>query len=99
VTRHERAKQPREYMATAGAVQEKVIAPRNLPFEFMLNALRLVEGVRAPLFEERTGLPVAAIARKLSQAREQGLLETDDGRIWPTQRGRLFLNDLLQHFL
>jgi len=58
VTRHERAKQPREYMATAGTAQEKVVAPRELPFEFMLNALRLVGGVPAELYEERTGLPM-----------------------------------------
>jgi oxygen-independent coproporphyrinogen-3 oxidase len=99
VTRHERAKQPREYMATAGAVQEKVIAPRELPFEFMLNALRLVEGVPAGLFAERTGLPASAILRKLQAAREKGLLEEDPLRIRPTRRGRLFLNDLLQVFL
>ncbi len=99
VTRHERAKQPREYMATAGALQEKVIAPRELPFEFMLNALRLVDGVPAELYAARTGLPGATILRKLQAAREKGLLEDDALRIRPTRRGRLFLNDLLQLFL
>jgi oxygen-independent coproporphyrinogen-3 oxidase len=99
VTRHERAKQPREYMASAGTLQEKVIAPRELPFEFMLNALRLVEGVPAGMFAERTGLPGATILRKLQAARDKGLLEQDPLRIRPTRRGRLFLNDLLQLFL
>jgi len=99
VMRHERSKQPREYMASAGTVHEKVIAPRELPFEFMLNALRLVEGVPAGLFAERTGLPGATILRKLQVAREKGLLEEDDLRIRPTRRGRLFLNELLQLFL
>ena len=99
VTRHERSKQPREYMASAGTLQEKVIAPRELPFEFMLNALRLVEGVPAGLFAERTGLPGAVILRKLQMAREKGLLEEDTLRIRPTRRGRLFLNELLQLFL
>jgi oxygen-independent coproporphyrinogen-3 oxidase len=99
VTRHERAKQPREYMASAGTLQEKVIAPRELPFEFMLNALRLVEGVPAGIFAERTGLPGATILRKLQAARDKGLLEQDPLRIRPTRRGRLFLNDLLQLFL
>jgi oxygen-independent coproporphyrinogen-3 oxidase len=99
VTRHERAKQPREYMAAAGTVREKVIAPRELPFEFMLNALRLVDGVPAGLFAERTGLPGSAILRKLATAREKGLLEDDAQRIRPTRRGRLFLNELLQLFL
>jgi oxygen-independent coproporphyrinogen-3 oxidase len=99
VTRHERPKAPREYMAQAGALQEKTVAPRELPFEFMLNALRLVEGVPATLFEERTGLPAVAVVRRLSTAREQGLVEEDPLRIRPTRRGRLFLNELLQLFL
>jgi putative oxygen-independent coproporphyrinogen III oxidase len=99
VTRHERAKQPREYMATAGTSHEKLIAPRELPFEFMLNALRLVDGVPVALFEARTGLPVAAVLRKMQSARERGLLEEDARRIRPTRRGRLFLNELLQLFL
>lgn len=99
VTRHERAKQPREYMAQAGSVKENVIAPRELPFEFMLNALRLVHGVPLERFEQRTGLALAAVARKLAAAEDKGLLERDPRRIRPTRRGRLFLNDLLQFFL
>jgi len=99
VTRHERVKQPREYMTSAGTLREKVIAARELPFEFMLNALRLVQGVPAVLFEQRTGLPRAAVARKLVAAEDKGLLEKDSARIRPTLRGRLFLNDLLQLFL
>ena len=99
VTRHERAKQPREYMASAGSMLEKPIAPQALPFEFMLNALRLVQGVPAERFEERTGLPRAVVARRLAAAEEKGLLENDARRIRPTRRGRLFLNDLLQFFL
>jgi oxygen-independent coproporphyrinogen-3 oxidase len=99
VTRHERVKQPREYMAQAGSLQEKRIEPRELPFEFMLNALRLVDGVPAELYAECTGLSAATILRKLQTAREQGLLEEDMLRIRPTRRGRLFLNELLQLFL
>ncbi|MGH8704232.1 MAG: radical SAM family heme chaperone HemW [Burkholderiales bacterium] len=99
VTRHERAKQPREYMAQAGALQEKPVAPRELPFEFMLNALRLVQGVPVEYFEERTGLPRATVARRLDAAEEKGLLEKDPARIRPTRQGRLFLNELLQLFL
>ena len=99
VTRHERAKQPREYLAAAGSAQEKVIAPRELPFEFMLNALRLVHGVPTELFSARTGLDLAVVARSLALATERGLLEADPRRIRPTGRGRLFLNELLQLFL
>ena len=99
VTRHERAKQPREYLASAGTLQEKAIAPRELPFEFMLNALRLVEGVPAALYAARTGLSDTTILRKMQAAREKGLLEEDAQRIRPTRQGRLFLNELLQLFL
>jgi oxygen-independent coproporphyrinogen-3 oxidase len=99
VVRHERAKQPREYLALAGTAQEKAIAPRELPFEFMLNALRLVDGVPAELFAQRTGLDASVIARRLALAQEKGLLDSDPRRIRPTARGRLFLNDLLQVFL
>jgi coproporphyrinogen III oxidase-like Fe-S oxidoreductase len=99
VTRHERAKQPREYLAAGGQAKETTIPPRELPFEFMLNALRLTEGVPAALFEERTGLSAMVIQRKLALARERGLLEEDASRIRPTERGRRFLNELLQLFL
>ena len=99
VARHERPKAPRDYMAQAGALHEKRVPAKELPFEFMLNALRLVEGVPAALFEERTGLAAGAVARTLSLARERGLLEDDALRIRPTRRGRLFLNELLQVFL
>jgi len=99
VMRHERPKPPRDYLAQAGTLREVPVAPRELPFEFMLNALRLVEGVPAEMFEQRTGLPRAAVGRKLAAAEAEGLLEADPARIRPTQRGRLFLNELLQRFL
>ena len=99
VTRHERPKQPRDYMAQAGTAQERGVAPSELPFEFMMNALRLVEGVPAAYFEERTGLPRAVVAQRLGTAAERGLLDADPRRIRPTRQGRLFLNELLQLFL
>ncbi len=99
VMRHERPKPPRDYLAQAGTLREVPVAPRELPFEFMLNALRLVEGVPAEMFEQRTGLPRAAVGRKLAAAEAEGLLEADPARIRPTRRGRLFLNELLQRFL
>jgi oxygen-independent coproporphyrinogen-3 oxidase len=86
-------------MAQAGTLLEKLVPAKELPFEFMLNALRLVEGVPAERFEQRTGLPRAIVARKLAAAEEKGLLERDALRIRPTRRGRLFLNELLQGFL
>ena len=73
--------------------------PSELPFEFMLNALRLVEGFELKLFTERTGLPLTAIESRLRQAEERGLLERDWKRIRPTERGQRFLNELLELFL
>ena len=99
VTRHARAKQPAEYMKADAKVEESVVAPRELPFEFMLNALRLVEGFPSALFAERTGLPITVVERELEAAEAKGLLERDWKRIRPTVRGRRFLNELLQSFL
>jgi oxygen-independent coproporphyrinogen-3 oxidase len=71
----------------------------DLPFEFMMNALRLNEGVPVALFEERTGLPLIVCAAALERARYQGLLERDATRLKPTLQGQRFLNDLLELFL
>ncbi len=98
VTRHERARQPREYMEK-GNLSEKTVDPTELPFEFMLNALRLIEGFEARLFGERTGLPLTCIERELREAEARGLLERDWRRIRPTARGQRFLNELLETFL
>jgi putative oxygen-independent coproporphyrinogen III oxidase len=100
VTRHERIKQPREYLSTTSTlVAERTVTPEELPFEFMLNALRLVEGFPLALFRERTGLALQGIERKLAEAEEKGWIERDWQRLRPTARGRLFLNELLAHFL
>ena len=98
VTRHERAKQPVEYLNSL-AGKETEIPASELPFEFMLNALRLVEGFDVVLFGEHTGLPLSAVQARLSQAEERGLIERDWKRIRPSARGRLFLNELLGLFL
>lgn len=103
IFRQMRYKHPREYMerALAGdAVQTRQdVAPAELPFEFMMNALRLAEGFELTIFTERTGLALNAIARELDEAERRGLLERDHRRARPTERGRRFLNDLLQLFL
>jgi oxygen-independent coproporphyrinogen-3 oxidase len=65
----------------------------------MMNALRLNEGFPPALFTERTGLPLAAIEKSALAARREGLLETVDGHVRPTPRGRRFLNRLLAGFL
>jgi len=99
VTRHERIKQPREYMEAAGRAVERIVPPKELPFEFMLNALRLVEGFRDQLFSERTGLGAGAMEKALRAGETRGLIERVGGRVRPMDRGRVFLNDALEGFL
>jgi oxygen-independent coproporphyrinogen-3 oxidase len=100
ITRHSRIKQPREYLLSKNSlVEDREVPAKEIPFEFMLNALRLVEGFPITLFAERTGLPLAAVEAKLAKAENQGLIERDWKRIRPTERGRHFLNELLQIFL
>ncbi|HUN67800.1 MAG TPA: radical SAM family heme chaperone HemW [Burkholderiales bacterium] len=99
VTRHERVKQPREYLHSGGDVQARVVSAKELPFEFMLNALRLVDGFPAELASRRTGLPQLAFEGGLSEAERRGLAARDRGVVRPTERGRRFLNDLVGLFL
>ncbi|MCL1826015.1 MAG: radical SAM family heme chaperone HemW [Betaproteobacteria bacterium] len=103
IVREMRHKYPARYLegaARSGFIQERrTVGMEELPFEFMMNALRLSDGVPATLFSERTGLPLAAIAEELEQSRRAGLLDPDPGRLRPTARGLRFLNELLQGFL
>jgi oxygen-independent coproporphyrinogen-3 oxidase len=64
-----------------------------------MNALRLVEGFPVALFAQRTGLPIARVERELAAAERDGFIHRDLATIRPTERGRHFLNDLLQRFL
>lgn len=100
VLRQVRWREPAAFMAQANKVSnEHEVARKDLPFEFMLNALRLKEGVPLMQFIERTGLPPSSIAKGLETARGRGLLEADPARIQPTARGFDFLSDLQQLFL
>lgn len=101
VTRYWKKKHPKEYLTAAGGftAEEKVISAKELPFEFMLNALRLYQPVPIALFEARTGLKIATIAKQLERARQQGLLQYDDQQIETTSLGKQYLNDLLEIFL
>src|SRR5690349_14464427 len=100
VTRHERTKQPRDYLSASTTVaREFTVPPAELPFEFMLNALRLIDGFPLALFQERTGLPLGAVLPQLDEAEKRGLLARDLQRVRPTERGRLFLNELLALFV
>ena len=103
VVREVRSRKPQSYMRAAlegGAVEEsREVADAEMPFEFMLNALRLVEGFPIALFTRRTGLPIAVVEPQLARAERAGLVERDHAMVRPTGRGRRFLNELLQEFL
>jgi coproporphyrinogen III oxidase-like Fe-S oxidoreductase len=72
---------------------------KDLPFEFMMNALRLNEGVARDLFFQRTGLPLQVCAQALGEAEKKGLLEDVPDLLKPSLRGQRYLNDLLVLFL
>jgi len=103
IIRQVRFKQPKAFVEASmagNAVQESVeIAPKDLPFEFMLNALRLNQGFPVNLFQERTGLIINSIEKELLIAEQKGLLQRDHQTIMPTAMGKLFLNDLQEIFL
>lgn len=103
VRRQVRWKQPKQYLAGVAAGQplqdEFSVGAADLPFEFMMNALRLNEGFDAALFEARTAQPLIVVETILRRAEDEGLLVREAGRIAPTPRGRRFLNRLLEMFL
>jgi putative oxygen-independent coproporphyrinogen III oxidase len=103
VLRQVRWREPAAYMAKAGegaaVSNENEVSRAELPFEFMLNALRLREGVPLSHYLERTGLPPSSIAKAMQQARAKGLAELDPARIAATPRGFDFLSDLQSLFL
>jgi len=106
ILRTVKPRQPRDYLdRLSDSPMLTVIGERNnvpaaeLPFEFMLNALRLNEGFAVADFESRTGLPMSAAEPALERAQRRGLIE-DMGTGWrPTELGRRFLNDLKASFL
>ncbi len=106
ILRTTKPKQPREYQeqvrgaapgATIGTIS--LVDPRDLPFEFMLNALRLNEGFSPHDYRQQTGLPLATIEVKLAAAVQRGLIAAGPGGWYPTELGRRFLNDLQASFL
>lgn len=100
IARRWKLRQPKAYMEALDKVSgSQRITQDELPFEFMMNVLRLHEGVPAAMFSERTGLPLAVIEPLLRQARSRGMLMDDPALLAPTPQGRLFLNDLLELFL
>jgi oxygen-independent coproporphyrinogen-3 oxidase len=101
ITRHWQVNHPKDYLdpKRSFTAQRVILAAPDICFEFMLNALRLIQGVPADLFRERTGLTFAAIEPALTIAKEKKLLIDDPLILCATEKGRLFLNDLVALFL
>jgi len=103
IVRQLRWKQPKQYVeqvARRAPLQEDVeVSRRDVPFEFMLNALRLADGVPAASFAERTGMSLSTCARAIADATRKGLLDPDPAVLRATPLGRRFLNDLQTLFL
>ena len=103
VVRQVRYKQPDQYLREMARgqplLEERKVARSEIGFEFMLNTLRLSEGVPVALFAERTGFPLTLVQKELGEAEARGLVEIDHMRVRPTPLGRRFLNDLQALFL
>lgn len=103
IVRTGKYKLPRSYLEHAargeafGTLSE--VPDGDRPFEFMMNALRLNDGVAHATFAERTGMPAAMLEANLQVARARGWLESDPERIVPTELGRRYLNDVIELFL
>jgi len=104
ILRTAKPKQPRDFQErlrqSAAAIGDRHhVAARDLPFEFMLNALRLNEGFSRQCFEARTGLAADAYEAPMRHSEAKGLVHTTDAGWKPTELGGRFLNDLQEAFL
>lgn len=103
ITREVRPKHPKAYMqqALAGKAVERewLISQDELGFEFMMNALRLINGVPVDLFQQRTGLNINKLEIAIKKAQSKSLLLLENGNMQPTLLGQRFLNELLELFL
>ena len=101
VTRYSHVKNPRDYLDAAKrkTPHTMLVSETDLIFEFMLNALRLTNGVPRTLFSERTGMPIERIQPLLTTAQQRGLLIDDSIHICATELGKKLLNDLISVFL
>jgi oxygen-independent coproporphyrinogen-3 oxidase len=104
ITRQVRERHPETYMQameTKGnaLIESREIASKDLPFEFMLNTLRLTNGVDTNTFSERTGLPLSVISKGLEAASKKGLLDENPSKLKATPLGLRYLNNLQEMFL
>lgn len=101
IQRSWKTRAPKDYLAAGKdfLAGQRRLSRGELPFEFLMNALRLNEGVASELFCQRTGLALEALAVARQTAENRGLLSADPQRLCASREGQLFLNDLLQYFL
>lgn len=96
-----KTRQPSDYLDPDKAflAGSNALTPADLPFEFLMNALRLTQGVALQQFSQRTGLSTEVLQSGLALAEQRGLLSVEPERLAASAQGQLFLNDLLQIFL
>jgi len=101
ISRSWKTRLPKDYLDTSKGFSagERTLGADELPFEFLMNVLRLTDGVASELFTQRTGLPLNQLTAARTEAEQRGLLHSDPARLTATREGQLFLNELLQHFL
>jgi oxygen-independent coproporphyrinogen-3 oxidase len=103
IVRTAKVKLPRSYLGRAARGgpfgTQAEVGRADLPFEFMMNALRLHDGVESALFDARTGLDATALEAPLRRARARGWLDADPARLAPTELGRRYLHDVIGLFL
>jgi len=102
VFRTRRKKQPSLWLGSESAgslILRDAILKEDLALEFMMNVLRLNDGVELNYFTERTGLPLSTISKELFIAKQKGFIENKEHQIQATEKGRMFLNDLLALFM
>lgn len=103
IQRKWKVKQPKRYLETAATESclqgQRQLSRQDAAFEFMMNALRLTEGFETRLFNQNTGLAISIIEKPLRDAETKGLLSWSKHNITPTEKGKRFLNDLIELFL
>ena len=101
IYRFQKTRLPKDYLAKVPAehLQLKRIEDEDMPFEFMMNALRLNNGVEAKLYHERTGLSLESLNKLLTSLRSRQLMVEDQNRLSCTEQGHVFLNSVLEEFL
>ena len=103
IMRRSRKRLPQEYIESAGS-EPCIVSPHTLDdskliLEFMMNALRLVDGFDSSIFEPRTGIPLEKISQQLQIAGDQSLIDMTSDRLFPTAKGLKYLNNLIELFI